>query len=62
VAAVEALPLEQRGAFIMFTDAGLSLDEIAQATGVDVETAKSRLRYARAKLRLALASERPAHV
>jgi len=62
VAALEALPLEQRGAFVMFTDAGLSLDEIAQATGVDAETAKSRLRYARAKLRQALAGERPAHV
>jgi RNA polymerase sigma factor (sigma-70 family) len=62
VAAVEALPVEQRGAFIMFAHAGLSLDEIAQATGVAVETAKSRLRYARARLRLALADERSAHV
>ena len=50
VTAVEALPLEQRGAFVMFAHAGLSLEEIAQATGVAVETAKSRLRYARAKL------------
>jgi len=62
VAAVEALPLEQRAAFILFTDAGLSLAEVAEASGVDIETAKSRLRYARAKLRLALAAERPAHV
>jgi RNA polymerase sigma factor (sigma-70 family) len=62
VAAVEALPLEQRGAFVMFAHAGLSLDEIAQATGVTVETAKSRLRYARAKLRQSLAGERSAHV
>jgi RNA polymerase sigma factor (sigma-70 family) len=62
VAAVEALPLEQRGAFVMFADAGLSLEEIAQATGVGVETAKSRLRYARASLRQALADERSAHV
>ena len=62
VAAVEALPLEQRGAFVMFAQAGLSLDEIAQATGVAVETAKSRLRYARARLRQALAGERSAHV
>ena len=62
VAAVEALPLEQRGAFVMFAHAGLSLEEIAQATGVAVETAKSRLRYARARLRLALAGERSAHV
>jgi len=62
VAAVEALPLEQRGAFVLFAHAGLSLAEIAEASGVTVETAKSRLRYARAKLRQALAGERPAHV
>jgi len=62
VSAVEALPLEQRGAFVMFAHAGLSLEEIAQVTGVTVETAKSRLRYARAKLRAALAGERSAHV
>jgi RNA polymerase sigma-70 factor (ECF subfamily) len=62
VSAVEALPLEQRGAFIMFAHAGLSLEEIALATGVAVETAKSRLRYARAKLRQVFASERSVHV
>jgi RNA polymerase sigma-70 factor (ECF subfamily) len=62
VTAVEALPLEQRGVFVMFAHAGLSLEEIARATGVGVETAKSRLRYARASLRLVLADERPAHV
>ena len=62
IAAVEALPLEQRGAFVMFANAGLSLGEIAQATGVAVETAKSRLRYARARLRRALAGERQGHV
>jgi RNA polymerase sigma-70 factor (ECF subfamily) len=32
-------------------EGGLSLDAIAQATGVNPETAKSRLRYAVAKLR-----------
>ena len=62
VAAVEALPLEQRGVFVMFADGGLSLEEIAQVTGVAVETAKSRLRYARAKLRQSLADERLTHV
>lgn len=60
VGAVEALPLEQRAAFVMFAHAGLSLEEIAQVTGVTVETAKSRLRYARAKLRQSLAGERSA--
>ena len=62
IAAVEALPLDQRSAFILFEDAGLSLGEIAEVAGVTVETAKSRLRYARARLRTALAEERPAHV
>jgi len=62
VAAVESLPLEQRGAFVMFAQAGLSLEEIAQVTGVNAETVKSRLRYARAKLRQSLAGERSAHV
>jgi len=62
VAAVDTLPVEQRVVFVMFADTGLSLAEIAQATGVTVETAKSRLRYARARLRDALATERSAHV
>jgi len=46
----------------MFADGGLSLEEIATASGVAVETAKSRLRYARARLRQALADEWAAHV
>ena len=62
VAAVEALPLEQRGVFVMFAEGGLSLEDIAQATGVAVETVKSRLRYARGKLRQSLAGERSSHV
>ena len=61
VTAVEALPLAQRETFVMFAQAGLSLEEIAHATGVGAETAKSRLRYARAALRQALAGERSAH-
>src|SRR5436190_23746646 len=62
LAAVDALPIEQRGALVMFADGGLSLDEIAEVTGVAVETARSRFRYARAKLRQSLAGERSAHV
>jgi RNA polymerase sigma-70 factor (ECF subfamily) len=61
IAAVEALPLAQRETFVLFAHAGLSLEEVAQATGAPLETAKSRLRYARATLRRALAGERPAH-
>jgi RNA polymerase sigma-70 factor (ECF subfamily) len=53
-AAVAQLPDDQRAAFLMYAECGLSLAEIALATGVGVETAKSRLRYAAAKLRLAM--------
>ena len=55
-AAVDALPLAQRVAFVLQQEGGLALDEIAQATGVNPETAKSRLRYAFAKLRRELGS------
>jgi RNA polymerase sigma-70 factor (ECF subfamily) len=54
--ALEALPLVQREAFLLQAEAGLSVEEIAAATGVGAETAKSRLRYARARLREALAA------
>ncbi len=49
--ALAALPLPQREAFLLQAEGGLSLAEIAQATGVSAETAKSRLRYARERLR-----------
>jgi RNA polymerase sigma-70 factor (ECF subfamily) len=51
VVQIEALPTLQREAFLLREEAGLSLEEIALATGVTQETAKSRLRYAVAKLR-----------
>jgi RNA polymerase sigma-70 factor (ECF subfamily) len=50
-AAVGALPPAQREAFLLQQEAGLSLAEIAELTGVGTETVKSRLRYALAKLR-----------
>jgi RNA polymerase sigma-70 factor (ECF subfamily) len=53
-AALAALPAEQRDAFLLYEESGLSLDEIGQITGVSMETAKSRLRYALAKLRAAM--------
>jgi RNA polymerase sigma-70 factor (ECF subfamily) len=49
--AVAALPPAQREAFLLQQEAGLSLAEIAELTGVGTETVKSRLRYALAKLR-----------
>ena len=54
VAALEAMPLAQREAFLLHEEAGLSVPEIAAITGTDMEAAKSRLRYAVAKLREAL--------
>jgi len=54
-AALKRLPGVQREAFLLQQEAGMSLAEIAALTGVPVETAKSRLRYALAKLRLELA-------
>ncbi len=49
--AVEALPTDQREAFLLQADGDMSVEEIAAATGVTFETAKSRLRYARTKLK-----------
>ena len=49
--ALAALSLPQREAFLLQAEGGLSLADIAQATGVNTETAKSRLRYARERLR-----------
>ncbi len=51
---LEALPAEQREAFVLREEAGLSVEAIAEATGVNPETAKSRLRYAVQKLRRGL--------
>jgi len=53
-AALEALPPLQRQAFLMHEEGGLSIAEIAQATGSNEEAAKSRLRYAMAKLKSAV--------
>lgn len=52
LAAIGALPILQREAFLLRAEAGLGIEEIAQATGTLPETAKSRLRYALHRLRL----------
>jgi RNA polymerase sigma-70 factor, ECF subfamily len=54
LAAVAALPREQREAFLLREETGLSVEEIARVTDVPVETAKSRLRYAIRKLKKSL--------
>jgi RNA polymerase sigma-70 factor, ECF subfamily len=55
-AALASLPAVQRDAFLLQQEGGLSLAEIAALTGVGMETVKSRLRYAVAKLRGELTS------
>ena len=57
--ALAMLPAEQREAFVLYEETGMSLEEIGKASGVNMETAKSRLRYAVAKLRAALGKHRP---
>ncbi len=52
--ALRELPDEQRDVFLLHEEAGLSLDNIASITGTNRETAKSRLRYAVRKLRIAI--------
>ena len=54
LAALDALPPDQREAFLLQAEVGMSVSDIATTTGVGFETAKSRLRYARAALRRAL--------
>jgi RNA polymerase sigma-70 factor (ECF subfamily) len=54
-AALRTLPAAQREAFLLQYEGGLSLAEIAELTGAGAETVKSRLRYATARLRAALA-------
>ena len=48
---ISELPETQREAFLLQLEGGMSVEEIAQATGVSRETAKSRLRYAMSKLK-----------
>lgn len=48
------LPEAQREAFLLRVESGLSFEQIAEVTGVNPETAKSRVRYAIEKLRQAL--------
>ena len=57
--ALERLPDEQRAAFLLYVEGGLSVAEIAGTTGVNPETAKSRLRYAVARLKQALGAAAP---
>jgi RNA polymerase sigma-70 factor (ECF subfamily) len=51
LALLAELPEAQREAFVLQHESAMSIEEIAEATGVSRETAKSRLRYAMNKLR-----------
>jgi len=54
LAALGVLPQEQREAFLLHEETGLTIEEIARVTDVGLETAKSRLRYAIRKLKKSL--------
>lgn len=56
---LEGLPLPQKTAFLLQHEDGLSVAEIGQALGVGFETAKTRLRYAVAKLRTCMGAYLP---
>jgi RNA polymerase sigma-70 factor, ECF subfamily len=58
-AALEALPGEQCAAFLLYVEGGLTVAEIGEATGVNPETAKSRLRYAANRLKRSLGKAAP---
>lgn len=53
------LPESQREAFLLQQESDMSVEDIAQATGVSRETAKSRLRYALARLRAGMREAGP---
>ena len=55
--ALAALPLAQREAFLLHEEAGLSAAEIAEASSISMEAAKSPLRYAMNKLREAIGDD-----
>lgn len=48
---IRLLPGEQRQAFLLKEESGLSIDEIAEVMGASRESTRSRLRYAVRKLR-----------
>lgn len=54
---IESLPAAQREAFLLQEEGGLTVEQIAAATGVNSDTAKSRLRYAVNTLRHGLQTE-----
>lgn len=60
LACLEGLPVAQRSAFLLHHEDGLGLADVAQALEVGFETAKTRLRYAMARLRACMGAYLPA--
>lgn len=54
---LDELPEPQAEALVLHCAAGMTVDELARASGVPLETARSRLRLAKAALRLRVASD-----
>lgn len=57
---LDGLPASQRSAFLLHHEDGLGLAELARTLEVGFETAKSRLRYAMARLRACMGAYLPA--
>ena len=57
---LDGLPLAQRSAFLLHHEDGLGLADVARALEVGFETAKTRLRYAMARLRACMGAYLPA--
>jgi RNA polymerase sigma-70 factor (ECF subfamily) len=55
--AFRKLPVDQRAVFVLHHYLGLPLVEVAETLGIPAGTARSRLHYALAGLRIALAGE-----
>ena len=54
---LEQLPPPQRQVFLLKEEAGFTLQAIAASIGINLEAAKSRMRYALGKLRLCMGGE-----
>jgi RNA polymerase sigma-70 factor (ECF subfamily) len=59
---LDGLPLAQKTVFLLQHDDDLPVADIANALGLGFETAKTRLRYAMAKLRTCMGAYLPANV
>jgi RNA polymerase sigma factor (sigma-70 family) len=56
---LDRLPLAQKTAFLLQHEDGLAVADVARALGIGFETAKTRLRYAVAKLRACMGAYLP---